>query len=143
MGTGLEIFFFAATTVLAIDAQNDARRDRRRAEEAANRRNQHATQRQRIKNVRQGRIQRAQAEAASTSGEGTGGSGLLGTTQTLFQQQSTNLAFLDQQQQFSSQISDFNASASKSAGKASTFGGLAGATSSIFDLDESARDLFT
>ena len=144
---GLEIgtialIFGGATTLLAIDAQNDARRDRRRAEAASQRRADHAAQRQRIKNVRQGRIQRANAEAAGTSGEGTGGSGLTGTTQGLFQQQATNLAFLDQQQRFSQQISSLNISASKSTGRAATFGAIAGVSSDIFESQGGFEELF-
>jgi len=132
----------AASAGLAINAQEAASSDRRRAERASQRRADLAAQRERIKNVRRGRILRAQAEAAGTAGEGTGGSGLTGTTQGLFQQQATNLAFLDQQQRISNKISNLNISASKSASRAATFGAIAGVSSDIFQLQGGFEDLF-
>ncbi len=136
MGTGLEFFIFAATTIDANAKSRNANNRRAEAERIRQKQADIQTQRERVKQIREARKARAGVQAATAGGEATGGSGAQGVIQGITSQVSENLSFLDTQQQISGQISDLNVSAAgldSSAATSTAIGGVATGYKSLFD----------
>lgn len=98
-----------------------------------------ATARERAKQLRQARAQRAAALAAAQTGEGTGGSGLLGTQQNINAQLGSNLAFLRKNQDISTQLSNLNVNSQASIARSQT---RASYGSGVASIAGAAGDVF-
>ena len=131
---GLATGVFVASTLLSVNAQKKARAENRKAERTKQKRADLQTHRERIKQVRQARIKRAQATAQASGGEGTGGSGLIGFNQNVTNQLSNNLSFLDQNQQLSASISNSNIRAAGATTDANIFSSVANVSSAAGDI---------
>ena len=126
---------FVASTALSVLSQKKARKENRAAERTRQKRADLQTHRERIKQVRLARIKRAEATAQASGGEGTGGSGLIGFNQNITSQLSSNLSFLDQNQQLSASISNSNIRAAGATTTANIF-------SSVANVSAAAGDIF-
>jgi len=113
-----------AGTLYSLDQQKEAAKEQQKRQEKSAKLQQKradvSTARERAKQVRQARAQRATALASSQSGEGTGGSGLAGAQANIGSQTGSNLSFLSKNQQISKQLSDLNVSSAGSISRANT-----------------------
>ena len=114
MGYAAAVVIAAASSAQQAKDQKELAREQARAQERRNRLEQRradvSTARERAKQVRLARQQRAAALAQAQSGEGTGGSGLAATQANIGSQVGSNVQFLGANQQISKQLSDLNIS---------------------------------
>ena len=136
------LFVTAVFSVDSAQQQRKASRAQRQAIEVDKRRQQAQSARERIKQIRQARINRAQAAASATNGAGGVGSGVIGTQQNQTSQAASNIAFLDEQQNFSNQISDLNVKAAKATSNANLSSSIAGISGDIFAAQGGFDSLF-
>ena len=122
-------------TVYSISQQNAAAEEQAKAnkkgQQLQQKRANLATSRERAKQVRQGRIARAQALAQSQSGEATGGSGLAGVQANIGGAAVRSANFLNQNQQISSEISNLNIKTSSKVAKHGTRAAIGAGIASV------------
>ena len=113
-----------AGTLYSLEQQKDAAKEMQKQQKKSAKLQQKKADigmaRERAKQVRRARAQRASALAAGQTGEGTGGSGLAGAQADIGSQLGSNLSFLQKNAQISKQLSDLNVSSGNKISKANT-----------------------
>jgi len=104
------------------------------AELVAQKRADLRAQRERVQQVRQARIARGKVQNAASVGAGTGGSGSIGSQNSIQSQLGSNIGFLDKQQALSKDISNFNIAAGESRSRANNYTSKANSWSALSDL---------
>lgn len=121
----------AVAAVGSAVSQRNAARAQVRSQRIEQRRADIANARERRATVRNARVARAQIEAqASLTGQ-SGSSTVAGATASVQQQLGSNISFLDQNQQLSSQATAANISAAKWMSRANTWAALGNSVSAV------------
>ena len=114
MGFTVAAVVAVAGAAYVADQQQELAEEQAKANEKREALNQRradvSSARERAKQVRQARAQRAAALAQAQSGEGTGGSGLQGAQANIGAQAGSNVQFLGAQRQISGELSALNVS---------------------------------
>lgn len=121
------------STIMQADAAKDQARASRQAQDAAQRKSEFEAQRERIRAVREARIQKATMETgAGAAGVGMGSSGVVGAASSMASQLGANIGAQNVQMGFAQMASQANQAAANAAAKGAQWQAIGGVTENIF-----------
>lgn len=127
---------FTASTLYGINEQKKAGEAQAQSQQAQKRMSEIDAQKQRIAQVREARIRRAQI-LASKGGTGPGTSAIVGGMSAITSQERSNIGTINQTQDLASQASAYNQQAADAASRAGVAGAVANVTNTLFPIKES------